>query len=367
MYDVEHLGQVFTPQTITQQLISLRQNQGSILEPSAGDGAFFHIPGIVGIEIDSQHCPPGCLNIDFFDYSVDNKFDTIIGNPPYVGYKKILSETKKKLNPIFDNRTNLYMFFIEKCLKHLTEHGEIIFITPRDFIKATSAIPLNNILWQQGTITHFFDLGDNYVFKGYSPNCAIWRFEKNNFTRQTKTNEGIKKFTNINGQLCFTNNEYTIDFIDFVKVGAVSGCDEIFTHPEGNMEFVCSYTKKTKQTKRMFYNIKNDYLSEHKERLISRKIKKFDESNWWMWGRDYYKSDAPRVYVNCKTREKNPFFTHPCRNYDGSVLAVFVNISEDEAVARLNQINWQELGFKVGGRYIFSQRTLYKLCNSPNG
>ena len=88
---------------------------------------------------------------------------------------------------------------------------------------------------------------------------------------------------------------------------------------------------------------------------------KITEENWWLWGRDYHKSDDRRVYVNCKTRYENPFFTHPCKDYDGSVLAVFIKdnkYTEDECCEMLNNVDWVDLGFKVGGRYIFSQKSL---------
>jgi adenine-specific DNA-methyltransferase len=365
MRKVKHRGQVFTGDNIVQRILLLRRNTGRVLEPSAGDGAFVKSLGedVVGIEFDKKFCPSNCLNIDFFDYPVSNKFETILGNPPYVAFKYILKTTKRKLDlTSFDNRTNLYLFFIQKCFNHLSESGEIIFITPRDFAKATSSITLNNLLWENGTITHFFDLGDKSIFKGYSPNCVIWRYEKNNFSRKTETNDGIREFNNIHGQLCFTKAKYTTEFKDLfaVKVGGVSGLDEIFVHKDGNKEFVCSYTKSNGTLKKMFYNIQNEYILGHKATLKTRRIKKFNEDNWWMWGRDYYKSDEPRVYVNCKTRVEQPFFIHPCRDYDGSVLAIFIKngMTEEEARDRLNQVDWQELGFKSGGRYMFSQKSL---------
>jgi adenine-specific DNA-methyltransferase len=193
MYNIERLGQVFTPQEIVGYMLKLRKNKGSILEPSCGDGAFFNnIPNCVGIEIDSEICPESAMNIDFFDYSIENKYDTIIGNPPYVRFQDIMKSTKKKLNlKLFDERSNLYLFFIEKSLKHLNDRGEIIFITPRDFLKATSAMKLNNLLYQNGTITDIIELGDQKVFQGYSPNTIIWRYEKDNFSINTNF---IKQF-----------------------------------------------------------------------------------------------------------------------------------------------------------------------------
>ena len=82
--NVKTLGQVFTPQFIVSEMLSLRKNFGSILEPSSGDGAFIKNldQNAVGIEIDSnRYFDNRILNIDFFDYSTEKKFDTIIGNP----------------------------------------------------------------------------------------------------------------------------------------------------------------------------------------------------------------------------------------------------------------------------------------------
>jgi len=363
MYNVEQLGQVFTPPFIVAEMLQLRKNQGSVLEPSSGDGAFVkNIPNCIGIEIDPTHCNGHSLNMDFFDYSTDNKFDTIIGNPPYVRYQDIRESTKRKLHStLFDSRSNLYLFFIEKCIKHLNGGGELIFITPRDFLKATSSIKLNDFMYRNGTITDIIDLGDKKVFNGFSPNCMIWRFEKDNFSRRTHIG---KEFVLCNGQLLFTDNDYPLQFRDVfsVKVGAVSGNDRIFANDKfADAEFVCSSTYRTGQTRKMIFNAKNEYLEQHKDELMARKIRRFDETNWWQWGRLHHISDRKRIYVNAKTRNTHPFFTHACKNYDGSVLAVFPNdpkADEKELCEKLNAVNWKELGFVCDGRYLFSQKSL---------
>lgn len=370
MNKVKNLGQVYTRNDIVKSMLSLRKNKGSILEPSAGDGSFYNILGnsCDYIEIDSSNYKKGYKIMDFFDYSINIKYNTIVGNPPYVSFKNILKETLDKISSLdylngYDKRTNLYMFFIRKCIEHLNEGGELIFITPREFIKNTSSIPLNKFIYDNGTITDWIEYGDEMVFDKFSPNVVVWRFEKGNFDRDTKLKNGeIKKFNCLNGQLCFTNEIYDVNFSDlfFVKVGGVSGNDKIFKNENGNKDFVCSYTNKTGELKRMFYNIKHPILEDHKEELLSRKIKKFTENNWWLWGRNFYESNEKRIYVNCKTRDKKPFFTNDCKNFDGSVLGIFPkkDIDLEKAITMLNSVDWDDLGFKIGGRFCFSQKSL---------
>jgi len=369
--NIENLGQVFTPENIVDLMIDMIQNEGKILEPSCGDGAFstkLLDRNLLAVEIDPSCCPDHALVMDFFDLSVDNKFDTIIGNPPYVAYKNICDKTRAKLNDTnYDKRTNLFIYFIDKCLEHLKPGGELIFVTPREFIKQTSAIFLNNLLHKSGTLTHFYDYGDKMLFKGFTPNCAVWRFEKDNHTHITQLlDKSTTTQQNINGQLIFSDTLYDYNFSDIfsVHVGGVSGLDSIFVHPNGNKEFVYSQTATTGKTRQMYYNTKDPYLVLHKSKLINRKIKTFNENNWWQWGRDFHKSKAERIYVNCKTRKKEPFFTHSCKNYDGSVLAIIPTkpgIDIPKAVKLLNCIDWGELGFKVGGRLVFAQKPLQNI------
>ena len=254
------------------------------------------------------------------------------------------------------------MFFIHKCIQHLNPHGELIFIVPRDFLKATSSIKLNQYIYDNGTITDIIDLGDEKIFKDACPNCVIFRFEKDNFERKTNI---TKNFSVINGQMFFTNNKYKIKFSDlfFVKVGAVSGADKYFIHENGNKEFVCSETCKTGDTRKMFYNTDAEELLPYKDILIKRKIKNFTEKDWYMWGRKYYESKENRIYVNSKTRNKKPFFFHNCKAYDGSVLSIFPKFKATQKICKeiakdLNNVDWEELGFICDGRFLFSQKSL---------
>jgi adenine-specific DNA-methyltransferase len=368
---VEIFGQVFTREDVVRQMLALRKNHGRVLEPSAGDGAFSrHLPGCVAIEIDASVAPDYATILDFMEYDASEKFDTIIGNPPYVRYQDILPGTKSLLDEAqFDGRSNLYLFFIKKCIDHLNPGGELIFITPRDFPKLTAAKRLNSWLFDQGTITDFIETGDSTIFGRFVPNCAIFRFEKGRMDR--RMHDG-RTFAESDGQLMFVRASYSVPMSELfdVKVGAVSGADEIFVHPKGNLDFVCSTTIDTDQTRPAYFGVKNRYLEGFRDQLLARRVRKFDESNWWMWGRIHHISAADRIYVNVKTRRPAPFFLNDCKNYDGSILALFPkdkNMDLRRAVEQLNTaINWDDLGFVCDGRFIFSQRSLQN-CLLPEG
>ena len=384
-YDRAALGQVFTPPVIVDCMRGLVRNSGRVLEPACGDGAFLqHFPGALGIEIDPRHAPPGAEVMNFFELGEDELFATIIGNPPYVRYQDISPGTRRLArDTVLDGRANLYLFFIEKCLRLLEPGGELIFITPRDLLKATSAVPLNRLLYQAGTITDFIDLGDARLFDGATPNCAIWRFERGNDTRRTRfATLGLadgaagferlhweeRNFIESGGHLLLTRQNYPLKLSDiaFVKVGAVSGADELYTSTEhGNRDFVCSSTVADGKTRRMIWCEPGDpppkALLPHHDRLIARRIRSFDEFNWWQWGRGLYQSDQARVYVNNKTRRAQPFFVHNCPNYDGAVLAIFPRdptVDVNILAEALNAVNWDDLGFICDGRFLFTQRSL---------
>ncbi len=388
--DVSRLGQVFTPPAVVEAMLALRRNAGRVLEPSAGDGAFSRrIPGCVAIEADPRHAPPGARVMDFFAYPESERFATIIGNPPYVRYQDIAPDTLALLDsPLFDGRSNLYLFFIEKAIRHLDPGGELIFITPRDFLKTTSSVKLNRWLARLGSITDAIELGDAQVFEDAVPNCLIWRFEKGCVSRETRYAEigyssdltaalqvpawEKRHFIEASGHLMFAHAAYDLHVRDLfsVRVGGVSGADDLYASLPGNRDFVCSQTVATGQTRRMLWQAPGSLdpdpvLLPHKARLIARRVRPFDDSNWWTWGRGYPETDAPRIYVNGRTRRPQPFFLHPCPHFDGAVLALFPHDRKadlQEMTAALNAVDWAELGFVCDGRFLFTQRSL---VNAP--
>lgn len=86
IFTKENLGQFFTPPHIVTEMVNLIENDGIIIEPSCGPGAFLtQLPQhTIGIELDPSLAHPNAIIMDFFDCTI--QADTIIGNPPYVRY-----------------------------------------------------------------------------------------------------------------------------------------------------------------------------------------------------------------------------------------------------------------------------------------
>ena len=197
----------------------------------------------------------------------------------------------------------------------------------------------------EGSITFWKDLGDDRVFPDATPNCAIWRFEKGG-------SKGVISFS--------PPKECLGDYFD-IRVGAVSGADSIFTSVEQpNAHFVCSKTRKNGYMRPMIYNECHPSLYPYKETLLKRRIKSFDESNWWHWGRECPIREGERIYVNTKTRNENPFFVSSEKHFDGSVLALFPKkrMNLRRVANTLNKTDWSAKGFMCNNRYLFSQNSL---------
>lgn len=349
------LGQVFTKKEQVKDMISLIENKGTILEPSAGDGAFFNsLPKerTIGIEIDKTVAPVGVEVKDFF--TEKRKFNTIIGNPPYLMNREIPESTRKLLPKVLSSQANLYMFFMWRCLDLLDDNGELIFIVPRDFIKLTSAIPLNKRLNEEGGFTFWKEFGDQKIFDGACPNVVIFRWEK-----------GIKHKIPIfykEGFFTFTNGTQRLSDYFEVFVGAVSGANNIYYSEKGNIELAFSKTKETNKLIKAIHNNKEELLP-FKEYLLQRKALTFNEDNWWKWVREPKNIIGDKIFVNTKTRDLKPFYISNASNWDGSLLALVPKKELDlnHWVLKLNSLDWDKLGFKVGGRFIFSQKSLYNL------
>jgi len=156
--------QYYTKKKVVKQCLNivkrLPYSYDLIIEPSAGDGAFYDsIEGNkIGIDIDSNH--KEIIKQDWLDYKISDKYKTVlvIGNPPFGRYSKLST------------------LFIKHSLS-FSNVQTIAFILPNVFRKHTrqKILPDN---WRIRSIT---ELGkDSFVFDGedYHLPASFFVFDK---------------------------------------------------------------------------------------------------------------------------------------------------------------------------------------------
>lgn len=227
----ELLGQYFTKTEIVRNLLSLffgykkYTKDSLILEPSFGTGNFINelnllgYKKITGYEIDSELTKKPK---DFFEVSTNNKFDIIIGNPPFTKYNlkdsyyyaskysdsKISPSEYLKDEEIKVDKQRIENAFILKSIKHLkNKDSSIGFVLPISFfIKNKNKNAKEEIKNKFSTIIIYQN--DKVWFDRNIPCCfAIFTNTENLKNKivviyeNGKKNENVFDISNINEEL----------------------------------------------------------------------------------------------------------------------------------------------------------------------
>lgn len=107
---------------------------------------------------------------DFLLKEVEEEFNIIIGNPPYVGHKTVEKEysnvLKKLFGEIYKGKSDLSYCFFVNSLKYLVKNGRLTFITSRYFLESPSGEELRKVLKNYCTIIRIVDFYGIRPFKG---------------------------------------------------------------------------------------------------------------------------------------------------------------------------------------------------------
>lgn len=317
------LGQYFTTNDKLKEVVYnfVLNKPDKILEPSIGQGdlVLYFLMKNKRIVFDMYEIDKTIILLDgiekkdvvyndFMKEDIKCKYKTIIGNPPYVKTKK----------------GNLYIDFIYKCYGLLKHNGELVFIIPSDFFKLTSASKILNDMMKNGTFTHIYHPHDEHLFKNASIDIIVFRYCKNKkLLKEVIYNDKITYITNSDGLITFDenkiDNEYKIsDFFD-IYVGLVSGKEQVFRNETyGNIKILNKENKCDDYIYIKKYPSDNDelnkYLLQNKDVLIKRKIRKFNETNWFEFGAlrnikimEQYKNEDCIYCSNISRKEKIAF------------------------------------------------------------
>lgn len=142
-------------------------------------------------------------------FNVD-KFDYIVGNPPYVGQKLLDKNYKKFLykefSEVYKNKGDLYFCFYKRILDLLKKDGKAGIITPRYFMQSPSGKYLRQYLVENSKIEKIIDFLGANLFTGLGIASCIVLFEhkekenKQNYFKLYKIideNINIKKISNL--------------------------------------------------------------------------------------------------------------------------------------------------------------------------
>jgi adenine-specific DNA-methyltransferase len=372
---VKHdFGQYFTTNTELKEKVFefILNNPSNILEPSIGQGHLIvfisdKIPTITfdmyeidkNIKLLDKIPKDKIMYGDFMKQTITKTYKTIVGNPPYIRTKK----------------GNLYIDFIEKCYNLLDNNGELIFIVPSDFLKLTSASKLLNLMMKNGTFTHIFHPHNEKMFENASIDIIVFRYYKNtSIDKKVVFNDKLLYITNSNGLITFSEkeNDNSVMFQDYfdIYVGLVSGKEEVYKHKEfGNIEVLNGDNKFDKYIYIEKYPCENgkinDYLLQYKKELIERRIRKFNENNWFEWG-------APRnistintnlckdcIYIYNLTRKANVAFLGKVNYFGGGLIMLKPkkNCNLSNIVSYINSNSFKD-NFMFSGRFKIGHRQI---------
>jgi len=358
------LGQYFTTNiTLKSKVYEFIANSPTcILEPSVGRGDLVEftcdkMPDVVFdmYEIDTTIKMLSTITGDvkygdFMKQNITKKYSTIIGNPPYVRTKN----------------GNLYIDFVKKCYNLLEDSGELIFIVPSDFLKLTSAASLLDDMITNGTITHIYHPNDEKLFANACIDVIVFRYCKDISVPKEVLYNGKKLYVSNSSGLITFNETRGVDCVKIsdlfdVYVGLVTGKESVYKNPIGNIEVLNGenrldkyiYIESFPSTDKAI----NEHLLAHKSDLINRKIRKFNDTNWYQWGaprnistiRDKFGKTC--IYVRNLTRHENIAFTNKVQ-YFGGGLIMLIPKKECDISNITRYLNSKE--FKLN--FMFSER-----------
>lgn len=144
--------------------------------------------------------------IDSLTKEFKEKFDYIIGNPPYVGQKLLDNEYKKILlkeySKVYKGKSDLYFCFYQKIIDLLKIDGIGSVITPRYFLESPSGIDIRNYINENVNIDEIVDFSGASIFKNVGISSCIFTFKKEN-----KENNYINIFRLKDDDLNISKNE----------------------------------------------------------------------------------------------------------------------------------------------------------------
>ena len=169
-------GSYYTSQRIANYMVewAIRNGTDTLLEPSFGDGVFLDAafnrfllignaaPTIVGVELQptvfSKYADSALPSFEgyrenFIDFSPNNTFSAVVGNPPYVSLRNLKERDRAKaIDCVAEHKIkmlssgSLWMPFTIRATSMLARNGRLAFVLPFEITYVKYAYPLWDFL-----------------------------------------------------------------------------------------------------------------------------------------------------------------------------------------------------------------------------
>ncbi len=201
MAEKNKYGQYFTINIIADFMVSLisHSKDSRVIEPSCGKGVFLDnllkqgFTNLTAYEIDTTLG----TKYDFVRFKsflkvpISEKYNVVIGNPPYIRWKNLEAELKEELekdilwNKYFNSLCDYLFIFILKSIEHLEENGELIFICTEYWMNTTHSETLRNYMCQNGYFTEIYHFKETPLFEKVTASFIIFKYVKSKDLKDT--------------------------------------------------------------------------------------------------------------------------------------------------------------------------------------
>ena len=424
-YSQEKLfGQVYTPQFIVCKILDdVGYNSSEILgkpiiDPACGDGRFLaeivkriitfspennlkkNLECVYGWDIDESaiiECRENLNNLvkdkdidikwninitnsikkyekpDLFAVSENQKFDFIVGNPPYIRIQHLDLAQRNYIQKNYDfcksGSTDIYIAFYELCINLLSKNGICGLITPNTFLFTETARPMRLYFAAKKNLLQITNYGDIQLFDGATTYSAITVFN-NKTTQNFKFQKAVSEktfeektvdFSELKEPFWQLTTEHTekikgkkLKEICNIHVGITTLCDSVYIFPIEKIDenFVWADTKFKGKIK-----IEKNIL---KPIIKGSKLKSSDDKiNEYILFPYYKTNDKTTIISEAELKERYPL----AYNYLFSVKSELDK--RDNGIP--NPVAWYAFGRSQGLDTSFGEKIIFSPMNiKPN-